>query len=424
MLGQLFMSQSSKAFEVQTLESAKGIEYWLVESHTLPLVTVKFSFKQGSVRDAAGKEGTAYLLSGLLDEGAGDMTSEAFQQALEETQVKMSFDAGLDQFTGTIKTLSDNLTDAENLASLALNKPRFDEEPVERVRQQILASIRSSQFDPNTIAGKEWFRSAYEDHVYARPVKGSIESVEAITSQDLKDIHNSVFRQEGLSLSIVGAISKERAGELVDAIFGSLPKEADYVSVPIVEPKVLSEPVHVELDVPQTVIRFGRPAILRDDPDFIPAFIMNHILGGGSFTSWLYEEVRENRGLAYSVYSFLYPLDHSGILMGGVATEQARAQTSIDVIQEQINKMAEEGPSQTELDEAKTYLKGSYPLRFDTSSKIAGQLTGLKSQGLSTDYITDRAALIDAVTIEDIKRAAKRIVDDAKLTIITVGKSE
>jgi len=202
-----------------------------------------------------------------------------------------------------------------------------------------------------------------------------------------------------------------------------LPKEASYVDVPKLDAKLFEEPIHIELDVPQTVLRFGRPSILRNDPDFIPAFVMNHILGGGSFTSWLWHEVRESRGLAYSVSSSLFTLDSSGLFFGGAATEQARVQTSIDVIEEQIKKMALEGPSQQNLDEAKTYLKGSYPLRFDTSSKIASQLTGLQTIGLTPDYIIERSALIDDVTIEDIKRVAARVIGDGGLTIVTVGKS-
>lgn len=420
-LGGLFMSQSASAFEVQTLKSPKGIEYWLVQSDILPLVTMNFSIQAGSAQDPEGKEGLAYLHSGLLDEGAGELDSQAFQQALDKTQVKLSFDNGLDYFNGSLRTLTEQLDEAERLASLALNNPRFDEEAVERVKKQILASINARKFDAETLASKAWFEAAFEGHPYALPKEGTEESVMTLNKEDLKTYHQNAIAQQNLYISIVGDISKQRADKLIDSIFGDLPKTQNLTKIEPVVPINFGHK-HVDLDVPQTALRFSVAGIARKDPDFMVAYVMNHILGGGSFTSRLWNEVREDRGLAYSVYSYLYPLDYASIFFGGAATEKERVETTIEVISKEVQNIAENGVSQEELDAAKTYLIGSYPLRFDTSTSIARQLTGLQTIGFDPDYITKRESIINEIEVEDIKRVAKRIFEGNTLSFVTVGR--
>lgn len=416
------LPRAAQATEIQRVVSPGGIEAWLVEEHAVPLISVQFAFAGGSTQDPKGKEGTAELLSTLLDEGAGELDSQAFQTRLEDLSISLGFDTGTDNFTGSLKTLSVNRDEAFDLLRLALTEPRFDAEPIDRMRQQAISGLRNAERDPNTIAGRAWFAAAYPGHPYARPSKGTEDTVGAITRDDLVALHGNIFARDTLKIAVVGAIDAKTLGPLLDQTFGKLAPTAKLESVPDMQPET-GKREEVAMDVPQTVIRFGLPGLKRSDPDFIPAFIMNHILGGGSFSSRLYEEVREKRGLAYSVWTYLAPYDHSGVLMGGTATRSDNAAQTLEVIEAEIKRMAEEGPTADELAKAKSYLTGSYALRFDTSDKIAGQLVGIQMEGLGIDYINKRNGLIEAVTLEDVKRMATRLLDAGAPTIVTVGRA-
>jgi zinc protease len=178
----------------------------------------------------------------------------------------------------------------------------------------------------------------------------------------------------------------------------------------------------VEQDVPQSVAVFGHKGLMRDDPDFIPAFVMNYVLGGGSFSSRLTEEVREKRGLAYSVYSYLSATDGAGLYMGGVQTANERIAESLEVIKAEWARLAAEGLTEEDLNKAKTYLTGSFPLRFDSNSKIANYLLFAQMEDLGLDYINTRNGLIEAVTLEDVKRVAARLLKPEELSFVVVGK--
>lgn len=411
-----------RATEIQRVVSPGGIEAWLVEEHAIPLISMEFGFTGGSTQDPAGKEGVVNLLSTLLDEGAGDLDSQAFQTRLEDLSIEMSFGAGNDNFTGSLKTLATNRDAAFDMLRLALTEPRFDADPIERMRRQAISGLRNDERDPDTIAGRTWFKTAFPDHPYARPTKGTEESLQAVTRDDIAAMHRKLFARDTLKIAVVGAIDAETLAPLLDATFGGLPEKAELTKVPEATPRD-GQREAVSMDVPQTVIRFGLPGLKRHDPDFIPAYLMNHILGGGSFSSRLYEEVREKRGLAYSVWTYLAPYDHAGVLMGGTATRSDNADTALEVISTELKRMAEEGPTAEELAKAKSYLIGSYALRFDTSDKIAGQLVGIQLENLGIDYINKRNDLIEAVTLEDVKRVAAKLLAARSPTIVTVGRT-
>lgn len=410
------------ATEIKRIVSPGGIEAWLVEEHSLPLVSLHFAFAGGAAQDPAGREGLANMVTALLDEGAGELDAQAFQTRLEERAIRLSFDVGRDAFYGEMKSLSRHRDAAFDLLRLALTAPRFDAEPVERIRAQLLARLRFEEEDPDDVAGKAWFELAFGAHPYARPVNGRPDSVAAITIDDLKRYVGRVFARARLKVAIVGDIDAETAGRKLDEIFGALPAEPQLE--PVAEATVTAGPLRriIDMNIPQTVIRFGQAGIARKDPDFMPAYVVNYILGGGGFSSRLYEEVREKRGLAYSVYTYLYPLDRAALLLGGVATQNERAAETLSTIEAELKRLAEEGPSADELAAAKSYLKGSYALRFDTSSKIAEQLVAIQLEDLGIDYINRRNDLIDAVTIDDVKRVARRLVAPEKLIVTVVGR--
>lgn len=417
-------SSAMTSAKIERIKTKGGIEVWHVRDDSLPMLAAEFGFAGGSAQDPAEKAGIASMVAALLDEGAGDLDAHAFQEKLEERAISLSFSARRDSMRGSLKTLLDHREQAFDLLNLALAKPRFDKEAVERVRAGTLAGIRRRTTDPSDIAGDRWFARAFPDHPYGRPLRGTLDTVSAIGIDDLRAFHGRAIALDNVKVATIGAVDAAEAARLVERAFAGLPARAELSPVPNIVPQGIGERDVVELDVPQTVITFGGVGLKRSDPDFIPAFVLNHILGGGTFTSRLYREVREKRGLAYSVYSSLAPMQHAGLFIGGVSTRNDRAAESLEIILREIRQIAAEGPTAEELAKAKSYLIGSFPLRFDTSDKIAAQLLEIQLEDLGIDYIDRRNGLIAAVTTEDVQRAAERFLRDAKMLVTLVGRPD
>ena len=419
----LVASQPSQAkTKIERVVSPGGIEAWLVRETSVPLIALEFSFKGGASQDPVDKPGTAYMAAALLDEGAGDLDAKAFQQRNEDNAVEMTFRASRDELRGSLKVLSGRKDIGFDQLRLALTSPRFDAEPVERIRAQMMTALKRETTSPNDIGSRLWWRTAFPDHPYGRPTNGTLEAVPTIARDDLKTLTTRSLARDNLKVGVVGDIDAKELGVVLDKIFGALPEKAALTKIPDVRLASVGQTLQVELDVPQTVVSFGGVGIARKDPDYIPAYIVNHILGGGSFSSRLYREVREKRGLAYSVYSYLLPLDSTSLFMGGTQTRTDKAKEAVGLIEEEIKRLAQSGPSEEELDKSKSYLKGSYALNFDTSTKIAGQLVQLQVDELGIDYWDRRNQLIDAVTLTDVRRVAKRLLDGGVLTTV-VGRA-
>ncbi|MEM7191213.1 MAG: pitrilysin family protein, partial [Pseudomonadota bacterium] len=329
----------------------------------------------------------------------------------------------VDRVEVSARFLVETLDESIDFLALTLAEPRFDPEPMERVRRQILSGIKQAETDPSEIAQQTWWSRAFPDHPYGRDKSGTAESVNALTADDLREAHKRLMTTANAYISIVGAIDATKAGEMIDQIMAGLPEGEVYPTSTV---DVTPPPgVHVvEQDVPQSVAILGHKAIPRDDPDFIPAYVMNYILGGGGFSSRLTEEVREKRGLAYSVYSYLSVYEEAQLYLAGVQTANERVAESLDVIRAEWARMAADGLTEEDLTKAKTYLTGSFPLRFDSNSKIANYLLFVQLADLGIDYINTRNGLIEAVTLEDTKRAAARLLDPDALSIVVVGKPE
>ena len=416
------LSRPAAAMNIQTIKSPGGIEAWLVEEHSVPLMALRFAFEGGNSQDPVGKEGVANFMTAMMDEGAGDLTSAQFQERAEEIAMRMGFDDSKDSFYGNLETLTVNRDKAIGLLKLAVTKPRFEADAVDRIRQQLLANLTYSEKDPEKVAGKEWFATAFAGHPYGRPANGTRETVSKMSHDDLAAYHKRNFAKSNLKVVAVGDIDAAALGKLLDDVFGGLPAKADLTAVAQTAPVNAGKQQIVEMNVPQSVAIFGLGAMARKDPDFMAAFVINHILGGGGFSAKLMEEVREKRGLAYSVYSYIQPFQHASILSGSVATKNESMAESLDIIRAELKKMADNGPTADDLDAAKKYLTGSYALRFDTNSKIASQLLGLMQEDFGTDYVDTRNKLIEAITLEDCKRVAKRLLANDGLIVTIVGK--
>jgi zinc protease len=412
------------ASRIERIVTPAGIEIWLVRDRNLPMISLDFAFLGGAAQDPADKAGVATLVAGLLDEGAGDLDAAAFHERLEERAISLSFGANRDNLRGSIRTLSENRDQAFELLRLALTAPRFDGQELERVRAAVLAQLRRRTTNPSDIAADTWFARAFPDHPYGRPPQGTLESVSKITVEDLRSYVRRTLARSNLKIAAVGDIDASEIAILVDRTFASLPPRNELTSVADAEPQGLGTIETIELKVPQTVITFGGIGLKRADPDFIPAFVLNHILGGSGFESRLFREVREKRGLAYSVYSHLAPYEHAGLFLGGVSTRNDRVTETLDIIVAEIKRMAAEGPTADELEKAKRFLIGSYPLRFDTSGKITANLLDIQIENLGIDYIDKRNALIEAITPEDIRRAGRRFLAEVKLLVLLVGEPQ
>lgn len=408
--------------KIERVISPGGIEAWLVESHANPMIAMRFAFRGGAAQDPEGKEGVAYFISAMMDEGAGPLDAIAFQEREQALAMRMDFDASRDVMFGSVQTLTANKDEVFDLVRLALTEPRFDADAVERVRAQILAGLKFDENDPETVASLAWDRLAFHDHPYGRPIKGTMTAIAAVASDDLRDYARRVFARDKLVISVVGDIDAETLGKVLDHVFGGLPPRSALAPIADADPPLGPTREIIEMDVPQSVAQFGHRGIARKDDDFMPAYVLNYILGGGGFASRLMEEVREKRGLAYSVYSNLYPYRHGAVFVGNVATKNEAVGQSLEVIEAELKRLAEQGPTGEELDSAKSYLTGAYALRFESSSSIANQLLSIQIEDLGIDYVNKRNALVEAVTLDDIRRVAKRLIEADRLITTIVGK--
>ena len=406
--------------EFQQITSPQGIKAWLVEDYAVPIVTIRVAFEGGSTQDPAGKEGLTNLMTYLFDEGAGDLDSDAFQIALDAAGAEMSFAADLDAVYGSMRMLADNRGEALELLKLAIEAPRFDQNPVDRMRAQVLSGLAIAAQNPATTAQKLWTETLYGAHPYARPGEGTAETLATITPDDLRALHQALFARDNLHVAIVGAIDAEAAAAALDLLFGTLPERARLVPVADIAP-ILGQDLQVAYPLPQTSIYMAYPGITHTDPHYFAAVLMNEILGGGSVLSRLTEEVREKRGLTYGVSSSLLNLQHANALVVGTATRADRATETLGVIKGVIARLAADGPTEAELASAKKYLIGSAALQeLSSSQAIAGTLVGLQLWDLGIDYLPGRAELIEAVTVEDVKAVAARLLG-AKPTILLLG---
>jgi zinc protease len=303
-----------------------------------------------------------------------------------------------------------------------LTKPRFDPEPVSRMRGQFIANVEEEARDPEQVAQQRFGEILFPGHPYARNSDGTVAGFQAITVDDLKGFVAHSFTKDRLYVAVVGDVTPDELKPLLDKAFGGLPEKGAPLAVPEAKVDDQGGLAVIERDIPQAILLFGAPGVKRADPDFFPAYLANYTLGGGGFSSRLTNEVREKRGLVYGIDTDLVTLDHAGAIWGSAQTVNEKAAQVIDITRQQWAKMQADGPTQAELDAAKTYLLGSYAQNFTTTRSAARTLLGIQMQHLGIDYVTRREQDISAVTLDQVKAAAKKLFDPAKLVILAVGK--
>lgn len=415
------MTTARKTARVSSLRTPSGIEIWHVEDYTVPLVSLEFAFMGGAAQDPEGQTGLTHLLSGLYDEGAGTMRAEDFKEALEDRAIELSFDSGRDRLDGSLRSISTEMDAAFDLLAASLNQPRFDADAIDRVKAQIVAGLKHKESDPGSRARDALYRRAFTGHSYRRPVDGVAGELATITREDLVRQHRNLVARANLHVVAVGAISPEKLIDGVERAFGPLPATPHLVALDNALLQGGGEREIIDLDIPQSTLYLALQGLRRDDPDFVPATVMNFILGGG-MTSRLFIEVREKRGLAYSVWSSLAYKEHAQLFLCGTATSNERVAESLRIIEGELQRMVESGLSEDELVRAKSYMIGSYALRFDSSRKIANELLEIRIDKLGIDHIDRRNGYVEAVTLAQTQRAAERIFANAKPLIIAAGR--
>lgn len=409
--------------KINEVTSPGGINAWLVEDHSIPFTALELRFRGGTSLDAPGKRGAINLMAGLLEEGSGELRAQDYARALENLAASFGYEASRDSLSISARFLSENRNEAMALLHQTIHDPRFDQDALDRVRAQVLAGLRSDLKDPSKIASLAFAQMAYGDHPYGSAGSGTIESVSELTRQDIFTAHDAIFARDRLYISAVGDITAEELGVLLDSLLGDLAA----VGAALPGPATVSIEGGlsvVDYDTPQSVALFGHEGIERDDPRFFAAYIMNQILGGGSFDSRLMKEVREKRGLTYGVYSYLLPQDLAAIYMGQLGSANEKMAQAVEVIQGEWQRLASEGVTEKELTDAKTYLTGAYPLRFDGNGRIASILVGMQMDDLPTNYVQTRNDEINAVDLEEINRVAREILQPDQLHFVVVGRPE
>ncbi|MBM3546167.1 MAG: insulinase family protein [Alphaproteobacteria bacterium] len=420
----LLLALPVQAMEVQEVRSPSGLVAWFVRDASIPVVAVEISIAGGAVADPAGKEGLAALTMDLLTEGAGPYDSQAFAAKAEDGSISLDINAGSDFIRGGFRAPSAKAEEAFRLLGLALAEPRFAANDIERVRQQRLNGLSREERDPRTLASRAWYSAAFPEHPYGRPSRGTAASIASITRDDMVAFVKARIARDNIKIGVVGDIDAASVARLLDETFGALPAKATPAEIKSVPPAATGDLFVIERPVPQSVVLFGQPGIARSDPDFMAAYLLNHIFGGGGFGSRLMDDIRENRGLTYGIYTYLSTPRSSGTWMGSVSADNAKVAEVIRLVREAWQKLKDEGVTAEELDNAKLYMTGAYARGFATSRGIAGALVGWQEENLGIDYFKRRNSMIAAITLGDINRVAKRLVDPGKLMFSVVGKPE
>jgi zinc protease len=412
---------TSALANIQVVKSPGGITAWLVQEKTVPVVAMEMAWRGGGSTDPAGKDGASWVLGYLMNEGAGDLNSQAFSSRMEDLNMSFGCTIGDDWSGCTLRTLAATRKDSFDTVRLALTSPRFEEEPLARAKRELSVNLMQAETDPGTIASRAMDKALIPGHPSAR--YATPDTVKTITRDDIVALKNNLMTRDRLLVTVVGDISAADLGAELDTLFGGLPATSTLADVPDAAPAAApAAPIVVKLPIPQTLVTFSGPGLKRDDPDFYAAYVLNYILGGGGFSSRLMDDIREAKGLTYGIGTGLNVQKHMQRWTGSASTKNATANQVVQLVKQHIGELAKDGPTEKELADAKAYLTGAYPLNFDTNAKIASNLMGLQQDNLGVDYIKNRNGYINAVTLDDLKRVAAKYMKPEAFTFIEVGQ--
>jgi zinc protease len=418
-----FQQYTFAALKIETWETKEGAKVFFVENHDLPILDINVSFFAGSAQDPAGKEGLAHLTNHLMNLGAAGINEEKLANQFADIGAVIGGNVDLDRAYFKLRTLSSpaQRDKALTLFKSVIHVPDFPISVLNRERDRIIANIKQSMTQPETIANLAFMRSLYGDHPYAHDEVGNIDSLKKLNQTDLKQFYKNYYLSSESSIVIVGDVSSDEAKKLSESISQGLPQgEAKHTIASVTDQNYLGVK-KIQHPAKQAHILMGMPALKRGEKDYFPLYVGNYILGGGGFVSRLTEEVREKKGLVYSVYSYFVPLYVEGPFEIGLQTKKEQADEALNIVNGTIKKFINEGPTEKELIAAKQNLVGGFPLRLDSNAKIVEYLSMIAFYKLPISYIDNYISEINKVTIDQIKTAFKKKIDPNKLTTIIVG---
>ena len=412
-------AQAQDLSRVQEIRSAGGIKAWLIENHSVPLIAMRFGFHGGSVQDPAGKEGLTSLMADMFSEGGGDLDRATFKKQLDQLASRFSVSASRDILTGGLVSITRRFSDSTDLVRAALIRPRFDAYDLERVKDQLLTELAFEEREANNVAFKYFYASLYGNHEYGRPVKGTARSIGQITTADLTAQHRRMLAKSSLKVVFVGDIDEKSARRTLDHVFGALPERSQRRIINAAKPQIVRKTI--PWNGPRATAVYALPAPSQSDRDFLSALVLNQMLGSGNFDARLTQEVRVKRGLTYSISSRILTDRYSSLMLGTFSTKTEEMKSALNFVRDVLVRMAKEGPTRTELNNAKSGLIGSYLLNLNTSSKLAGHLLGNMLDGFGPDYFGERARRIAKLDRADIQKAARHILRDERFAYVIVG---
>jgi len=412
---------TSALADIQVVTSPGGVTAWLVQESFVPIIAMEMSWKGGAETEPEAKLGGAWLLGYMMNEGAGELDTQAYGARMEDLNMSFGCSVSVDWSGCALSTLKETSDEAFDMARLALSQPRFDAEPLERAKRELAVSLQEAETDPGTLAARAMNAQVLPGHPYGRIA--TAETAGSVTRDDIIALKAALMTKDRLLVTVVGDISAEELKPKLDEMFGSLPATSALPPVADVEARPApAEPVVIDFPIPQTLVEFSGPGIKRDDPDFYAAYVLNYILGGGGFSSRLMDDIREKKGLTYGISTFQSLQTHLWRWNGDASTKNETAREVVKLVKEHIARLGAEGPTEAELNDAKAYLTGAYPLNFDTNSKIARNLMAVRQDGLGLDYVSKRNGYINAVTLDDLKRVAATYMKPEAFTFVLVGQ--
>ena len=418
-----FQQNSFAALKINTWETKEGAKVLFVENHDLPILDINVNFFAGSAQDPTGKEGLAHLTNHLMNLGAGGINEEKLANQFSDIGAAIGGDVDLDRAYFKLRTLSSPVQKdkALTLFKYVIHAPDFPIPVLNRERDRIIASIKQSMTQPETIANLAFMKSLYGDHPYAHDEAGNIDTLQKLNQADLKQFYKNYYLSSEASIVIVGDVSADEAKKISESISQGLPQGNVKHNIASVTDQNYAGVKKIQHPAKQAHILMGMPALKRGEKDYFPLYVGNYILGGGGFVSRLTEEVREKKGLVYSVYSYFKPLYVEGPLEIGLQTKKEQAEEALSIVNSTIKRFIDEGPTEKELIAAKQNLVGGFPLRLDSNAKILEYLSMIAFYKLPISYIDNYINEINKVTIDQIKTAFKNKIDPNKLTTIIVG---
>jgi len=424
LVGLLLTASSAGASpDIKTWTLANGARVYFVATHELPMVQARVVFDAGSARDPKDKSGTAMFTAALLDEGTDTLDADAVAAEFERLGAEFGSSADRDTATVSLRSLSDPdlLSPATALMARLITAPSFPEASLLRERERLLVALQRETQDPGATVNKHFYQALYGTHPYGANPSGTPASVKAVTREDLQAFHKRNYTGANAVVAIVGDLKSGEARKLAERLVGKLPagEAAPALSAPA--PLVAARLDDVPFASTQTHIRVGQLGMARHDPDYFPLYVGNYILGGGGLVSRLSVQVREERGLSYSVYSYFAPMREPGPFMVGLQTERSQQTRALSVVRKVLADFVEQGPTAEELLAAKKHLTGGFPLRIDSNKKSSEYLAVIGFYRLPLDYLDTFIARIDAVTIEQVREAFKRRLHPERMLTVVVG---